>query len=161
MTKRIEEVLGLPHAKDLLDDPVEENETNEIISADYKGSDVSSLILDPVGLFTHEKEMDNIIDAATQAHKDSMDLAFNMEPKNAASVLDSAAKMLELALKASQSKVEMKNKSIDIALKKEKQDSDLNKNIQEAQIDKETTIPTGEQFIAKRNDLLAKTNPKK
>lgn len=164
MTKRIEEVLGLPEAQKLLNDPPavdESDESSDIIVPEYEKDD--QLLLDPAGVYKHEQEMDSIIEVATEAHKDAMSLSFNMEPKHAGEIMEAAIKMLDLAFRASQSKVDMKNKSMEVALKHQKLNADLKKNIQEVSADEvNTDTPKAGSFVADRNELLAKiSSPKK
>lgn len=92
MTKTIEDALNLP--------PMEREE--------------KSLTL-PSGLSVeeqHDKEMDEIIETALSAHKSTLDFGFNVEAKDAGKIFATSAQHLDIALKASKSKAEMRGKFI-------------------------------------------------
>lgn len=162
MTKRIEEVLGLPSLEEVLGE-TQTDETdayldgiaNALATSD---TDIEKSLIDPDGSREHAKEMDAIADAAMRAHKDLIDLGFNMEPKNAGSIFEPAARMLEIALKASQNKTDAKMKSIKLKMDKEKHDADLLKNQEEGVIDDDGS---GKGILADRNAMLSRIREKK
>jgi hypothetical protein len=151
MTRKIEEVLGLPSLESVLD----QNKVDEVLDAVEQSigipDDSDLYLVDPDSIKIHDQEMDTIHDAAIAAHKDMIDMGFNMEPKNAGSVFDPAARMLEIALKASQSKVDMRMKSYKAKIDREKLDNELEKNKTEGVIDGEVNTGT----LLDRNQLLA------
>jgi len=155
MTKQIEETLGLPSLESFIDDSQKEESLGalEAISGhlSISNDNLDDALIDPDGSRQHAKEMDEIHDAAMTAHRDMIDMAFNMEPKNAGSIMEPAARMLEIALKASQNKTDAKMKSIKLKMEKEKHDHDLKKNQEEGVITGEVT-PRGQ--LMDRNEIL-------
>lgn len=174
MTKRIEDELNLPRLEDIIkeaeDDqptlpvePVEESPEEVIDSEDVsnvanalqniKPSDLAST--DPMGTVDHEMETNEIYDAAMRAYKDLLDLGFNIESKHAgANAFSPAAKMLEIALKASQSKATKKMERIKAIMEQELHDRELRKNEEDGVIEGDTS--GGGSFLAHRNDLMNK-----
>lgn len=155
MTRQIEETLGLPSLESFMEDSTQEESLNalEAISGhlNISSGDLDDALIDPDGSRQHAKEMDEIHDAALTAHRDMIDMAFNMEPKNAGSIMEPAARMLEIALKASQNKTDAKMKSIKLKMEKEKHDHELKKNQEEGVIQGEIS-PRGQ--LMDRNELL-------
>lgn len=141
MTKRIEEVLNLM--------PIPEV---EVVEEDDDSVFTTSPGNDAFDLLTHDKEMDDLYDVAMSAHKDMLELSFSMEPKNAGQVLEPAAKMLEIALKASQSKVDSRIKVAKSIMERDKVNYDTKKNVDNGLIDGETPNING--YVASRNEVL-------
>jgi hypothetical protein len=115
MTKQIEDEFNLPRLEDALKAQAEANgeqlpaETNPVVenvANALQNVDPSNLKpKDPMGTEDHVEETDEIMSQALKAYQDLMDLGFNIESKHAgANAFAPAAKMLEIALKASQSK---------------------------------------------------------
>lgn len=158
MTKAIEDELGLPRLDDVLKelrDTASESSNLlpvEAIANALQGVNASSLAKqDPSGVDEHEAEADDIYTQAMQAHKDLFDLGFNIEPKHAgANAFTPSAKMLEIALKASQSKADRKMERIRIIMEKEIHDRDLNKDVEDGEI----IEGSGQTLLANRNDLI-------
>lgn len=165
MTRKIEETLDLPSLEEALkgvSSPEEieviNQELDEIANALEDSYESEMLMADPVGVHEHSKEMDDIYSNAMKAHKDLLDLGFNMEAKNAGSIMEPAARMLEIAMKASQNKVDTKMKSIKLRMDREKLDADLKKNELEGEIE---GSPREGGYVADRNELLKKLKDKK
>lgn len=149
MTKRIEEILNLPSmADDYIDEDLPDGDT---IITNFDDDELTSMMIDPDGVKKHESEMDEVYKKAMSAHDDAIDLAFNIEAKNAAAVISAAANMLDLAMKSSQSKTDAKMKSIKLKMEQEKHKKTIAKE-EEGVIDGE--VPLSGSFIANRNDLL-------
>lgn len=159
MTKRIEEVLDLPSLESLMDDeslsPEDQARLSDITTtlASTDLANIDQHLMDPDGTREHAEEMDQIIDAAMTAHKDAIDMAFNMEPKNAGSIMEPAARFLELSMKAMQSKLDARMKGIELKMKREKLDYELRKNQEEGVVEGDEPVSeTGS--LKDRNQLL-------
>lgn len=167
MTKAIEDELGLPRLEDALKElgesseemstvPEEVNDQVEQMANALQHVSPSKLpSRDLHGVDEHEAEANDIYEQAMRAHKDLLDLGFNIEPKNAgANAFMPSAKMLEIALKASQSKAVKKMERIRMIMEKERHDHELRNNQEEGVIDGDTSA--GGSIIANRNDLMEK-----
>lgn len=106
---------------------------------------------DESGIKKHEDEMNEIYSLALKAHKELLDLGFNVEAKVAGTIFEPAARFLETALTASKSKNDQKLKVLKLRMDREKLDHDLKKNIQEGELAISEEDPS---FIADRNALL-------
>jgi hypothetical protein len=159
MTKQIEDELGLPRLQDALAELAAQNgelEANEEVEQMANAlQHVSSSALkaeDPMGVTEHEIEADDIYKQAMKAHKDLFDLGFNIESKHAgANAFAPSAKMLEIALKASQSKALKKMEAIKLLMDKEAHEKDMGKNVEDGEI-----IDSGSSILANRNDIMDK-----
>lgn len=165
MTKRIEEVLDLPSLESVLGDdalsPEDQKRIDDITRAlESNEIDIDKHLLDPDGTREHAEEMDQIVDAAMTAHKDAIDMAFNMEPKNAGSIMEPAARFLELSMKAMQAKLDARMKSMEMKMKREKLDHELRKNQEEGVLEGEAA-PTEAGRLLDRNALLKSAKEKK
>ena len=166
MTKRIEEVLDLPSLESMLGEEAispEDQAKIDSITAALEANELDSIdkhLLDPDGTREHSEEMDQIIDCAMTAHKDAIDMAFNMEPKNAGSIMEPAARFLELSMKAMQSKLDARMKGIELKMKREKLDHELRKNQEEGVVEGETEVSEKGQMVD-RNALLKSMKEKK
>lgn len=170
MTKQIEDELNLPRLEDALAEARQEleNAVDEATALEMaqmadalKNIDPSNLITkDEEGIDTHESEMNDVIDQAMKAHKEILDLAFNVEIKHAGSIFMPAARMLELAVTASKSKADQKLKFLKLKMDKEKLDADLQKDRLSGTIEGEVTdgaaAPTLSTIIADRNEVMRK-----
>ena len=114
MSKKLEETLNLRSSDEI------ELEANleEITSEDLE------YIEETEEIKIHSKEMDEIYDTAMKAHKEILDLGYTVDTKYSGNILSTSATFLDLAIKASKSKVENKLKRIkmdmDVELKVEK-----------------------------------------
>lgn len=161
MTKQIEEELGLPKIEDALKEQAGEVTDEEAGSSEEVDSMANALQAvnaakitaseDPMGTESHILETDEIYDEAMKAYKDLLDLGFNIESKHAgANAFTPAAKMLEIALKASQSKANKKLERIKAIMEKEQHDRDMQNNQEDGVIEGEGS------FMAFRKDVLEK-----
>lgn len=163
MTRKIEEEFNLPSLEDALKAqaeangeqlPAEGNTEVENVANALQGIDPSNLKqVDPLGTEDHVLETDDIYLQAMQAYKDLLDLGFNIESKHAgANAFMPAAKMLEIALKASQSKKDSKLERIKAIMEKEIHDRDINSHSSEGIIEDDGHG----SFMAYRKDLIEK-----
>lgn len=164
MTKRLEDELNLPRLEDALKElaqgqeeetPTEANPevtamANALASASPQAIAAAS---DPMGVVEHTTEADDIYDVAMRAHKDLMDLGFNIEPKNAGpNAFAPALKALEIALKASQSKTTKRMEEIRLIMEKDKHTKEMGDGVEDGEI----IDNGGASITANRNDLMAK-----
>lgn len=163
MTKAIEDELNLPRLEDALKALAEEQapeEAPEVPNAEVEAManalqnvSPSSLPTDLLGVKAHEEEADEIIELAMRAHKDLLDLGFNIEPKNAgANAFTPSAKFLEIALKASQSKKDAKMERIRAIMEQERHAKEMNAGVEDGEI----IDNGGASITANRNDLMEK-----
>jgi hypothetical protein len=159
MTKAIEDELNLPRLEDALaaiaaEQPEEQvNLEVEKMANALQNVDTAALpSRDPTGVSEHENEADEIIKLAMSSYKDLFDLGFNIEPKNAgANAFSPAAKFLELALKASQSKTDRKMEKIKAVMEQEKHRKEMGEGVEDGEI-----VESGASIVANRNDLMDK-----
>ena len=164
MTKALEDELNLPRLEDALKE-VAESQDQE--SADLMNMEVETManalanvdtksitgVVDPSGVQEHVAESDEIYDVAMRAHKDLMDLGFNIEPKNAGvNAFNPALKALEIALKASRSKTDKRMEEIRLIMEKDKHSREMNQDVEDGEI----VENGGSTITANRNDLMAK-----
>lgn len=161
MTKAIEDELNLPRLADALkeiasqteDSPPPVNAEVEKVANSLQNVSSSSMrAVDPSGLQDHESETDEIYELAMQAHKDLLDLGFNIEPKHAgANAFTPSAKMLEIALKASQSKASRRMEKIRLVMEQDLHRREMNEGVEEGEI-----LDNSNSILANRNDIMAK-----
>jgi hypothetical protein len=162
MTRRIEEILDLPSLESLLGEEAVSPETDAMIESiatalEQNQAEIEKDLIDPDGSREHAREMDEIYAAAMTAHKDLLDMGFNMEPKNAGTIIEPSARYLELALKASQNKTDARMKSIKLKLEKEKQEHALKKFQEEGIIESESPVEDDSNGTLKDRNALLKS----
>ena len=158
MTKAIEDELNLPRLEDALKEAA--GESGEVVDSSVEqmanalqNVDPSKMIdSDPSGVYEHEDETNEIYDLAMKAHKDLLDLGYNIEPKNAgANAFMPSAKFLEIALKASQSKTDRKMEQIKMVMEQDRHKKEMGETVEDAEaFDKTPSI------VANRNDIMEK-----
>lgn len=164
MTKALEDALNLPRLEDALKELVE-GQPDEVIAVTNPAvekmanalANTSPAVLaktsDPAGVQEHVTESDTIYDVAMRAHKDLMDLGFNIEPKNAGpNAFSPALKALEIALKASRSKTDKRMEEIRLVMERDKHSREMNDGVEDGEI----IDNGGASITANRNDLMAK-----
>jgi hypothetical protein len=167
MTKAIEDELGLPRLEDALravaeasetlPEAQEANEEVERMSQALANVDPSQLaVSDMAGTETLEAEMNDVITTALQAHKELMDMGFNMEPKNAGQIFTPATRMLEIAMAASKNKAEQRMKAIKIKMEKEAHDREMRNNEIEGDIEGEMPSAPEKGWTDSRDALIRK-----
>jgi len=154
MTKRLEEVLGLPPmTEETFDEPEEEMfpvtkdeamaEAKEVMVALSNSDRIDVALTTVTGLLEHDNEMDDIAQKAIDSYSDLCLIGENVPVSHTGKIYEVAAQMLKTAMEAKDAKVTKKLKMIDLQLKKMKIDLDDNPTEQEA---------TGNEFD--RNELL-------
>lgn len=167
MSKQIEDILNLPRLEDALkeagidpadvldDEDLEEPDPEvEAVAEALKNShELEKSLGDPEGTNEHTAEMDDVYKAAMRSHKDILDLGFNVEAKQAASMFAASAKFLELAMKASTNKTDARTNRIKLAMEQKRLAHELKQNQEDGVIEGEAPV-TGQ--LADRNDMMAK-----
>jgi hypothetical protein len=157
LTNKACDTLNIPRLEDALKEfsntlPELETAALEVdkMAAALQKMDSSSLnYVDQEGTENHEREMNDVYQQALKAHKEMLELGYNVESKYAGSVFEPAARFLEIAINASKSKSEQKLKTIKLRMEREKLDADLKKTDEEV-IDAVDVS----SVLLDRNDLL-------
>lgn len=159
MTRQIERTLNLPKLEDAIKSFTDkmpeieaENKKADKMAADLeKISPIHDQARMDEGTDVHCREMDDVYRQALRAHKEMLELGFNVESRHSGSIFEPAARFLEIAMTASKSKSEQKLKTIKLRMDREKLEFDIHGlNITEATIDPNDSS----SFVADRNDLL-------
>jgi hypothetical protein len=158
MTKKLEDLLNLPDAKEIIEtaeaQEVEQSKHDlerEQTFRDIAEFDKISAALPAVkGLGEMaDKELNEVADKAMQAYEDLMDLGMNVESRYAGRVMEVAGGMLKTSLDAKVAKMDKKLKMIELQLKKEKMDKEGRQD--------DGDMINGEGYVVTdRNSLLEK-----
>jgi len=142
MTQKLSETFNLPPIEDISFNFDDENEivpsSEEVIAELKKQIANQSTTMDMsmkvdaalpmvLGLEAIDTEMDEYATKAINAFDDIVDLAKNVDDRNAAALLDSASRMLSAAITAKQTKMDRKIKMIELQMRKERLDMDNRK----------------------------------
>jgi hypothetical protein len=150
--KKLEELLNLPeHKKDIkkaekANLPAESQALLRDISEYDKISAALPVVkgLGDIG----DKELDDLAQRATDAYDDLMDLGMNVEARYSGRIFEVAGTMLKNAIDAKSAKLDKKLKMIELQLKKQKIDQDLNLD--------DNSIQGQGVIISDRNSLVEK-----
>ena len=150
--KKLEELLNLPeHKKDIkkaekANLPAESQAMLRDISEYDKISAALPIVkgLGDIG----DKELDDLAQRATDAYDDLMDLGMNVEARYSGRIFEVAGTMLKNARDAKSAKLDKKLKMIELQLKKQKIDQDLNLD--------DNSIQGQGVIISDRNSLVEK-----
>ena len=134
MTKKLEDLLNLPDAKEIIENAEVQEEEQKSYSIkeqektfrDIAEFDKISSALPAVkGLGDlADKELNEVADKAMQAYEDLMDLGMNVESRYSGRVFEVAGGMLKTSLDAKVAKLDKKLKMVELQLKKEKMDKE-------------------------------------
>jgi hypothetical protein len=134
MTKKLEDLLNLPDAKEIVENAEKQEDQQKSYEVDQQQKafrdmaefDKISAALPAVkGLGElADKELNDVANKAMQAYEDLMDLGMNVESRYSGRVFEVAGGMLKTGLDAKVAKLDKKLKMIDLQLKKEKLDKD-------------------------------------
>jgi len=151
MTKKLEEILNLPENKDIVRKDVKADLPAAPLLRDISEYDKIAAALPQVtGLGDlGDKELDELALKATQAYEDIMDLGMNVEARYSGRLFEVAASMLSNAITAKTAKLDKKLKMIDLQLKKQKLDQEVNP-------DDGITLQGDGVIITDRNSLIEK-----
>jgi len=159
MTRRLEEVLGLPESKKI----VNRADAAEIMREKRKAPDsplfrnmdefdkISAALPQVKGLGEYsDRELDDLARRATDAYDDLMDLGMNVEAKYSSRIFEVAASMLRNAIDAKSLKVDKKLKMIELQIKKQQVDQKV------APTESSVDISGSGVIVSDRNSLLEK-----
>src|SRR5210317_2183121 len=134
MTKKLEDLLNLPDAKEIIQEAEAQEEeqqkyqieeTNKTMRDIAEFDKISSALPQVKGLGEMaDKELNEVADKAMAAYEDLMDLGMNVESRYSGRVFEVAGGMLKTSLDAKTAKLDKKLKMVELQLKKEKQDKD-------------------------------------
>jgi hypothetical protein len=163
MTKKLEELLNLPEAKEIAQQSPKAPASADVEKAravappdnmfrDMAEFDKISAALPKVeGLGElSDSEFDALAQRATDAYDDLMDLGMNVEARYSGRIFEVAGGMLKNAIDAKSAKIDKKLKMIELQLKKAKLDQDASKGSEDDPIHGEGYI------VSDRNSLLEK-----
>lgn len=130
MTKKLEDLLGLPDSKKIIKQE-EKKEKNEVAAREETFRDIAELDKISAALpqvkglgELADKELNEVADKAMAAYEDLMDLGMNVEGRYAGRVFEVAGNMLRTNLDAKVAKLDKKLKMVELQLKKQKVDQD-------------------------------------
>tara|TARA_R110000868_G_scaffold81659_2_gene230959 strand:+ start:29233 stop:29712 length:480 start_codon:yes stop_codon:yes gene_type:complete len=128
MTKKLEDLLNLPEAKE-----VKEPKSKIVVEVEETIRDISELDKIAAALPSvkglgemADRELNEIADKAMASYEDLMDLGMNVEARYASRVFEVAGGMLKTSLDAKVAKLDKKLKMVELQLKKQKIDQDNN-----------------------------------
>ena len=159
MTKKLEELLNLPDAKEIVNDAKKEDkkqkkevalvEQSETIRNIAELDKITSALPAVKGLGEMaDTELNDVADKAMSAYDDLMDLGMNVESRYSGRVFEVAGSMLKTGLDARVAKLDKKLKMVELQLKKEKLDHES--------IDKNNIVDGEGYVVTDRNSLLEK-----
>lgn len=163
MNSKIADTLNLPKISDMfnvdvnldensevttIEEPTIEEPSGYVVNTNEYDRELEKQVADQSQLYVHEKEMDEIHKLAMKAHKDTLDLGFNVEHRNAGTIFESSTNYLKLALEASRSKSDQRLKVMKLRLEKERlANSTQNKS-------KDEYVVGEDGILANRNDII-------
>jgi len=152
MTKRLEEEFNLPPIEEVTEKAeVVEQEVVELPATKQEVDDaldiadrINEALPQVKGLTNADVELDDIASKALESYEELMRLGMNVQDVHAGRIFDNAANMLKVALDSKSAKIDKKLKMVDLQLKRQKLDQDLDPD--------QANNPN--QQIFNRNDLL-------
>lgn len=170
MTRKLEEVFNLDSFDDDSDEIVQDQSNDDDVSEEYDIDKLENILseVDKIdralpavrGLESLDSEMDAIKQRSLDAFEEIMDYGKNVEDRHAATLFDSAAKMLQSAIVANQSKMDRKLKAIQLQVQKSKVDLEREKlewKKEETRLRGDASKPiegNAEEFKMSRNELI-------
>jgi hypothetical protein len=137
MTKKLEELLGLPENKEIIEPEIIEEtpvqkkpgrkskEERERLRDIAEFDKIAEALPAVKGLGQMaDEELNDIADKAIKAYEDLMDLGMNVEARYSGRMFEVAGNMLKTGLDAKVAKLDKKLKMVELQLKKQKLDSD-------------------------------------
>jgi len=150
--KKLEEILNLPENKKDIKKAEKENlaADSHALLRDISEYDKIAAALPMVkGLGDiGDKELDDLAQRATDAYDDLMDLGMNVEARYSGRIFEVAGTMLKNAIDAKSAKLDKKLKMIELQLKKQKLDQEINPE--------DNAIQGQGVIISDRNSLVEK-----
>jgi hypothetical protein len=158
MTKKLEDLLNISSAKEILDEErsksdskaIQQTETEEVFDRLAEFDKINAALPSVKGLGDKaDGELDDIASRALNSYEDLMNLGMNVESRYSGRIFETAGNMLKTSLEAKAAKLDKKLKMIDLQLKKQKIDQDNN-------LDEGETIHGEGTIVTDRNSLLEK-----
>ena len=160
MTKKLEDLLNLPDAKEIIQEAEAQEEeqqkyqieeTNKTMRDIAEFDKISSALPQVKGLGDMaDKELNEVANKAMTAYEDLMDLGMNVEQRYSGRVFEVAGTFLKTGLDAKVAKLDKKLKMVELQLKKEKMDKD-------GKVGPDDGMINGEGYVVTdRNSLLEK-----
>lgn len=155
MSKRLEEILNLPESKKVVQQEEKVSKKAQVAQPflrDMEEFDKISAALPQVkGLGdASDSEFDALAQRATDAYDDLMDLGMNVEARYSGRIFEVAGTMLKNAIDAKAAKIDKKLKMIELQLKKQKLDQEVNPE------DAGVNLSGDGYIVSDRNSLLEK-----
>lgn len=131
MTKKLEELLNLPEAKEFIKEETKKPKAEVAKEVEKTFRDIAEFdkiaaalpAVDGLGQMA-DAELGEVADKAMQAYDDLMDLGMNVEARYSGRIFEVAGNMLKTNLEAKVAKIDKKLKMVELQLKKQKQDQD-------------------------------------
>jgi len=147
MTKRLEELFGLPPVESNIEKPkltVEETKF-ALAEIDQTIDKIDAALPGIRDLDQSDSDLDELAKLAKESFQDLSDLGMNVDSRYASEIFAVAGAMLGHAITAKTAKMNKKLKMIDLQLRKAKLDQSSGA---------EENIPTAQGIVLDRNDLL-------
>jgi hypothetical protein len=156
MTKKLEELLGLPTIDTMTLEQSQEfiEENKEMIrEVDLAIDKIDSALPIVRDLDAGDSELDELADLAKEKAQDLIDLGMNVDPRFAGVILQTASAMLGHSITAKTAKIDKKLKMIQLQLQKAKFDHQVAKD---SKVDtNQINMPVeGQGIVLDRNQLL-------
>ena len=133
MTKKLEDLLNLPDAKEIVEqaEAQEKEQTKHDLEREQTFRDIAEFdkinaalpAVKGLGEMA-DTELNEVADKAMKAYEELMDLGMNVESRYSGRVFEVAGGMLKTGLDAKVAKLDKKLKMVELQLKKEKMDKD-------------------------------------
>lgn len=141
-----------------IEPPEEQPELEELMRAMKDLRQMRVVLRDIPTLASRKKMLEKLAERAEKHFEDVMDMAFDSEEKYSANIINAAAKLLQTAISAHAKVLEADVKLVDLQIKKDKYEIELNIKSQggNSKPEQDVTQPEdGEERIAyNRNDLI-------
>jgi hypothetical protein len=132
MTKKLEELLNMPDAKEIIKESRNEKKAQEAVVEQEETArsiqeldKITAALPQVKGLGEMaDNELNEVSNKSMQAYEDLMDLGMNVESRYSGRIFEVAGNMLKTNLDAKVAKLDKKLKMVELQLKKEKQDKD-------------------------------------
>lgn len=132
MTKKLEELLNMPDAKEIIKESRNEQKAKEAVVEQEETArsiqeldKITAALPQVKGLGEMaDNELNEVSNKSMQAYEDLMDLGMNVESRYSGRIFEVAGNMLKTNLDAKVAKLDKKLKMVELQLKKEKQDKD-------------------------------------
>lgn len=157
MTKKLEDLLNLPDAKEMIEEEQSKKAKDAIVDQEDTMRDIAEFDKIQAALpqvkglgELADKELNEVSEKAMQAYEDLMDLGMNVEARFSGEIFNNASRMLDTALSAKQHKVNKKLRMVDLQIKKATLDAKLAKQAYERGDD----VEDGQGHTIDRTQLL-------